>query len=573
LPLFSLLHHLHAAAATPEATGSPTRLVLAGVRIDGIAHPLRASHPVRVPALAKLTEFTIEPHSESHLHTRWRYQLEGIDPDWRDAGAWMRITARFEDKNGYIIGGEEQTVSGQSPGWTGDLAHSPAVQKQLHLEVPENAQRLIVWTCTSGLPGIEWRSGTQPPLPSQKPGRILSPHPTVGIHALHELSAILQDKRPGSPPRRHNLIPSEGHLLDQLEGTPKGWARHGTSLGFAKIHPRSEAAPLLVLRDESATSFGGWVTAPALRIPVENSAAVTLEWKDAYSIGWAGPARIAYSYLPAGHYRLRIQPLTTEGFPAGAETLVPVQVFPPFHQTLGFQILVLSLGTVGVFLITRRVQRRKLHAEVEAMNRHKALLDERLRIARDLHDSLGSDLTHLALLSDLAQRQSRDATPAPYEQIFESAKSLTRRVDEIVWALNPAQDSLPQFIDFIANHSQKFLNSAQIRCRLHLPADPPTLPLPSPIRHDLFLALKEALHNIVKHSGASEVRLHLEVESSSLRILLEDNGQGIPPNATAGNGTESIRSRIQRIGGTLNVSQPPGGGITLAFQIPLPPAK
>ena len=120
----------------------------------------------------------------------------------------MRVTARFEDKNGYIIGGEEHTVIGQSPGWTGDPANSPLLKHQLNLEVPDNAQRLIVWTCTSGLPGIEWRSGTHAVIPGQKTGRIFSPHPTVGVHAIGELTAVLHDKAAGT-----RLRPSIGWIL------------------------------------------------------------------------------------------------------------------------------------------------------------------------------------------------------------------------------------------------------------------------------------------------------------------------------------------------------------------------
>lgn len=558
-----------APGAEQHGPASGPSFSLTEVRLNGVTVANGDLRSVRVPELMRLAEFTIQPGAESELHTRWRYRLEGIDSDWRDAGAWMRITARFEDRNGMVIGGEEEAVSGQSPGWTGDPSTSPRVSHRLRLEVPDNAWRLIVWTCSSGLPGVEWRSGTHSPLKARGLPQILSPHPTVGVHALGDLTATIHPRRPESGASRHAMLGREGHFLDQPQGTPKGWARHGTSMGFARIQPAVDGGPVLILRDESALTFGGWVTAPQMRLAVEDAASVELEWRDAYSIGWAGPAYVSYSYLPAGHYRLRIQPLSLEGGPIGVETVVPVRVVAPFYRSLWFQCVVFIAGTVGVFLITRRVLRLRMFAKVEAMNREKAVAEERLRIARDLHDSLGADLTHLALLSDLSQRHSSGSEEFPSAEIFESARGLTRRVDEIVWALNPAKDVLPGFIEFVANHAQKFLNSAGIRCRLDLPVDPPSVPLLSAARHDLFLAVKESLHNAVKHARASEVRLRMHAEPAFLLVTIEDNGEGIPSEFVPGNGTRSLRARIERLGGELRISVTPGGGTTVSFRVPL----
>jgi signal transduction histidine kinase len=533
-------------AETKNAEAASGLLEIKKVRIiDGGMEDTRNPALVQMRSSTRLLEVRIQSSSETGPQPRWRYRLEGVDSDWRDAGGWMRITARFSDENGAVIGGEERIVQGQSQGWTGDPATSPFHSERLFVRVPPNARRLRIWTCTGG------------------------PNLTVGIHALKDLTAVLHPKNPEAPPTRHPLLPDSPANPTEPGTPPPGWSRHGTEPALASVSSFSGSPPALVLQDHSAATHGGWLTTEDLQIPVHEASAVTLEWKHAYSIGWAGSATVSYAFVPAGNYPLRVQPLTLAGIPSGKETVVPIAVLPPFHQALWFQALVLLGGSLGVFLFTHALLRRRHAQKVQAMAREKAVLDERLRIARDLHDSLGADLTHLALLSELAQRNPSNPDSSGCEQMFDAARKLTRRVDEIVWALNPAQDSLPRFIEFVANHAQKFLSSACIRCRLDLPPDPPQVPLQSAARHDLFLALKELLHNVVKHSHASEVRLRLVTEPGCLLLTVADNGCGFPTDAVPGNGTVTLRSRMDRLGGQIRVSETPGGGTTVSLRIPL----
>jgi signal transduction histidine kinase len=522
---------------------------LGEVRIDGVLQDSKGAPytALRFASNARFVDLALHPSSAAFAHTRFRYRLEGYDSSWRDAGAWMRITARFSDQEGNVISGEELDVRGESPGWTGAPLTSPMSKRQFSMEVPENAQRLMIWTCTSG------------------------PLSTVGVHAMADLTAVLQPGLPSQLPSRLPLISDHGSLMGAPEGTPMGWARHGTFLGSAQILPREGGSPLLILKDESSETFGGWLTTGKVAIPIQNARAVALEWNEAYSIGWAGPSHVAYSFLPAGNYRLLIQALSPEGFPTGEETSIPVHVVPPFHQTLWFRLLLIGTGSLGLILIVRNATRRRMNVQIEVMNREKAVIEERLRIARDLHDSLGADLTHLALLSDLAHRNSQrhGSEDASYDQVFETARNLTRRVDEIVWTLNPIHDSLPHFVEFLGNAAQKFLNSACIRCRLDFPASVPQITFGASIRHDLFLAAKEALHNVVKHSHASEVWLRIRVESETLRLAIQDNGCGFAADSVPGNGSETLRARISRLSGRFEVSTSPGGGTTVEFVIPL----
>jgi signal transduction histidine kinase len=207
--------------------------------------------------------------------------------------------------------------------------------------------------------------------------------------------------------------------------------------------------------------------------------------------------------------------------------------------------------------------------------RARALDQERARIARDIHDDLGASLTHIALLGELAQNEidRPERARAHVDDIFRSARKLTRSVDEIVWALNPSNDTIARFAAYVGDFAQDFLQSADIDCRLAIPADLPDRLLPPKTRHSLFLVIKEALHNIVSHAQATCVHLRISPDGGLLRISILDNGRGFDPQAPApsrpggGHGLANLRQRIDEVGGMLDIRSAPGQGAEVIIEI------
>src|ERR1035437_6160792 len=160
------------------------------------------------------------------------------------------------------------------------------------------------------------------------------------------------------------------------------------------------------------------------------------------------------------------------------------------------------------------------------------------------------------------------------EQIYSTARELTRSMDEIVWAVNPEHDTLDSLVTYLGRFAQRFLSVAGIRCRLDAPLDLPALALTSEIRHNVFLAFKEALHNVVKHAQATEVRLSLELRPEGFMLVIADNGRGFrcPPGQApalepadgqrlvAGNGLANMQKRLREIGGCCEWETAPGEG-------------
>lgn len=282
-------------------------------------------------------------------------------------------------------------------------------------------------------------------------------------------------------------------------------------------------------------------------------------------------SRVTFDYVPPGDYTFRVRG-RREGDWCEAAQPVQLRVLPFFWQRLWFRLL---LGTLALLLtaltawqVVRGWYRRRLHRAQQAQ----ALAQERTRIAQDLHDEMGAGLTEISLLGDLAAADQREAARAENISLLtQRARALVTKLDEIVWAVNPRHDRLEALSDFFCSHAQQFLRPAGIACALEVAADLPELPLEARVRHQLFLAFKEALTNLVRHSGATQARLRIAVESGALLISIADNGHGLASKANAGvhNGLHSMCSRLEKLGGTCEIQSPAGGGVTIVLRLPL----
>jgi signal transduction histidine kinase/ligand-binding sensor domain-containing protein len=295
------------------------------------------------------------------------------------------------------------------------------------------------------------------------------------------------------------------------------------------------------------------------------------EWVD------AGTGRVApYSYLPPGTYNFQVFACNNDDVWSENAASLSFRVLPQFWQAWWFKfaLAVAAAGAIAVAAIsaTRRRVRRKL----EQLEQQRGFERERARIARDIHDDLGASLTRITLLSQSvrSELESGHRAGADVDQIYSTARELTRSMDEIVWAVNPQHDTLDSLVTYLGRFAQHFLAAAGIRCRLDAPLDLPALALTAEIRHNVFLAFKEALHNVVKHAKATEVRLSLELRPEGFMLVIADNGRGFtwPPDQApakepadgqrlaSGNGLRNMRKRLEEIGGGCGWDTAPGEG-------------
>lgn len=290
----------------------------------------------------------------------------------------------------------------------------------------------------------------------------------------------------------------------------------------------------------------------------------------------AGTLRVAaYPGLAPGRYEFRVLACNNDGVWNTEGASVRLEVQPHLWQTWWFQTLGTLVLLTAIAWAMRITAVHRLRRKLRRLEEKHAVEKERTRIARDIHDELGANLTRIALLSEVGQKHCH--TPAEVStdlvRISATAREAVRAMDAIVWAVNPRNDSLDHFANYISQYAEEFLRPANIRCRLDIPADLPERPLSTESRHHLFLAVKEALNNVVRHSGASEAWLRLKMDRSELTIIVADNGHGFGPTAAAAgrhDGLGNIRQRIENLGGRCAVDSNATGTI-LCLTLPLAP--
>jgi signal transduction histidine kinase len=173
-----------------------------------------------------------------------------------------------------------------------------------------------------------------------------------------------------------------------------------------------------------------------------------------------------------------------------------------------------------------------------------------------------------------------EAAASQLDRIYETTREMTRAMDEIVWAVNPEHDTLDSLVNYLGKFARDYLGSLGIRCRLDLPVQVPQWLVTAEVRHHLFLAFKEALHNVVKHAAASEVSVSLTTTVRSFTIVARDNGRGFSPAAVAerragetgrssGNGLINMKLRLEKIGGRCEIESTPGKGTEIKFVVEL----
>jgi ligand-binding sensor domain-containing protein/signal transduction histidine kinase len=290
----------------------------------------------------------------------------------------------------------------------------------------------------------------------------------------------------------------------------------------------------------------------------------------------AGNVRVAhYSRLPAGDYRFVVSACNEDGVWNEAGASLALTVLPPYWATWWFRTAtaILILGIVGgivFYLSTQRLQR-----QLAVMKQQEALEKERARIARDIHDQLGASLTQLALLGELVEtdKESPPDIEGHARQICQTARDTTRTLDEIVWTVNPSNDTLEGVVNYVCKYAQEYLSVAGLRYRLEIPPDLPEASIAPEVRHNIFLAAKEAVTNIVRHARATSAWLRLNLEPDRFTLEIADDGRGLAgmdaQRAATRNGLTNMRKRMEDVGGGFEFIQRAEGGTIVRLSAPL----
>lgn len=404
-----------------------------------------------------------------------------------------------------------------------------------------------------GLPTRECSIGSQPSACRTADGRLWFPT-AEGVAFLNPLD-LRSNLQPPTVMIESILVDGRQQITNRLASV---WPASVT------ISPGGKQSEIQLEIDYTALDF----SAPGL---------VNFKYQlEGYQTDWtdAGNERVArYPKLPPGNYRFRVIASNEDGVRNENSGEFEVIVLPQFWQTIWFRaaVVLFILGIVAA--VVRYLSTQKLHRELQRHKQQEALERERSRIARDLHDQLGANLTQVALLGEMAEAD-KDA-PVEVEsharQISQTARETTRSLDEIVWAINPANDTLEGLTNYAIKYAQEFLELAGVHCRVEAPPQWPATSIPPDVRHNVFLAFKEAVNNIVKHAQATEARIRLRLESGRFIVEITDNGKGL---SGAGekqnrNGLRNMRKRMTDIGGSFEIGPGPERGAVVRLTVPV----
>ena len=279
--------------------------------------------------------------------------------------------------------------------------------------------------------------------------------------------------------------------------------------------------------------------------------------------------------MPPGDYVFEVVACNSDGVWTEQAAELGLVVEPHFYETKWFRggvMLATLAGFTGYsFLFARRRARRR----IAELKRQGEIEHERTRIAQDLHDDLGSALSEISFLGTMGRPETTNPSEVSsrFNSIVERARSMAQSLDEIVWAVNPVNDTLASTVSYLCSRAQERSRAAGVHCRLDVAAELPPLVLLSELRHNVLLSVTEAITNVTKHAQATEVWLRIQIREGTLVICVEDNGRGFEAALESGvrNGLSNMRRRCKHLGGEFQLQSSPGQGAKVTFQLPLKP--
>jgi signal transduction histidine kinase len=372
-------------------------------------------------------------------------------------------------------------------------------------------------------------------------------------------------------PTSGGLVAIDPRIVNINHTSPVVYIEELTADGKPLAWPAAAGAPLRIAPGRNALEFH--YTALSFQKPER----IRFRYKlDGADLDWidANTRRAAYyNNLAPGDYSFHVMACNSDGVWNVQGASVDLKLLPHIWQTWWFQLLAVS-ATLGLVAATaRQTTRRRMQRTLERLERQHAIEKERMRIAHDIHDDLGGSLTQITFLGEMAKRDlAKPAEAAAHvNKITESARQTARALDEIVWAVHPGHDRLDHLTLYLWQFAEEFFHATPVRCRVEAPAEMPACFVPADLRHGIYLLVKEAFNNTLKHATASEVRLRFVFDHSVLAISIEDNGRGfvLDPAGRFHNGLDSMKRRVEEFHGQFSLASGAGKGTRLTFTIPL----
>ncbi len=298
----------------------------------------------------------------------------------------------------------------------------------------------------------------------------------------------------------------------------------------------------------------------------------SFEYKlDGYDDDWieGGAAHYTrYSKIPPGGYTFNIRVIDPLGKVSPFTKTLEIQIAKAYWQTNLFRACVLLVIAAIGWLLLRWYFTFKIRKQKREFERQQLIEKERTRIATDMHDDLGAGLSRIRFLSQsiLNKKLGDETVSAELKKITSFSDEMSEKMGEIVWALNERNDTLADLVAYTRSYAMEYLANHNIECEANTPMHLPGTFITGEMRRDIFLSVKECLHNIVKHAGATKVCFSVELKEM-MKIVVHDNGKGIDWNdqRAFSNGIQNIKKRMKEINGEVVFLNDHGTKVTLTI--------
>jgi ligand-binding sensor domain-containing protein/signal transduction histidine kinase len=302
---------------------------------------------------------------------------------------------------------------------------------------------------------------------------------------------------------------------------------------------------------------------------------------DGFDADWVetGPERrVQYGRLPSASYTFHVTACNAEGVWNDQGASLAFIIPTPLWRAQWMLALYGLAATMAAAGIVRLVSHRRLRQRLAGLEQQQAMERERMRIARNMHDEIGSKLTKISFLSERLKVECNPLGTASdkVDSIATTSRDLLKALDEMVWAVNPHNDTLENLASYLSQYAREYFQNTPIECDVRVQNEFPALTMSAEYRHNVFLAFEESLNNVLKHARATRVQVQIQVEGEILHIRISDNGLGFASAARNGNGADggrngltNMRQHLADVGGSCLIQSQPGQGASVDLRVTL----
>jgi len=536
----------------PALHGSPTSIQTI---VDDL--PPQTGHEIQIPYTTKQIIFRIgdPPLGENKTARRVRYRLEGIDSEWQNRMGFMAFSVRFYNAAGDQVGQEEFRAVDHSPGWKESVEDSTFTSRREIITAPERAARVCIFISSAG------------------------PPTSIGAFVVGDVTI----SRIGPSGSVKTLLESDTFLRLGNAAPPDSlWIPDGSHPSMARtvtFPPGHEPHMAFEIIDNDPVAHAEWHLIKEQAPTVSPGDKLAIEWKELFNVGPGDVFDIGYGKPPAGRYQFRVEELDTFGNPTKSSNWTELVVLDPFWKTRWFLALagITALGLLagGMYFFFRwQLNRRIWRLQQEHM-----LESERLRIARNIHDDLGARLTQISLVSAMAAKGTPENATDGLHKVTRMTRDLVAALYETVWTVDPKNDHLDSLGTFLCQLIPNMCEPAGIRCRLDVDDLPRDIHVSSETRHHISLIVKEAVHNAVKYSRATEIETKISYVPPRFLVSVRDDGCGFlaedskatesSTKARRPSGLENMQNRAAAISGEISIQSVEGKGTIVSLSVPV----